>query len=169
MAYVVADPCVKCKYTDCVAVCPVDCFYEGKNSLAINPDECIDCGACEPECPTTAIFEESELPAKWAVYKDINAVVTGVKKPGEIDSGSWPDALKAQFVQELRTFEEERHMTYITSVEEVFIEQGLAKGMAKGLVQGLIEGIAGMLDLKFGDPAFQGLWVSHAWCRRPCR
>ena len=96
MAYVVADPCVKCKYTDCVAVCPVDCFYEGKNSIAINPDECIDCGACEPECPTTAIFEESELPAKWAVYKDINAVVTGVKKPGEIDSGSWPDALKAQ-------------------------------------------------------------------------
>src|SRR5207244_2942431 len=66
MAYVVADPCVKCKYTDCVAVCPVDCFYEGKNSLAINPDECIDCGACEPECPTTAIFEESELPSKWA-------------------------------------------------------------------------------------------------------
>src|SRR5574339_632493 len=68
MAYVVADPCVKCKYTDCVAVCPVDCFYEGKNSLAINPDECIDCGACEPECPTTAIFEESELPSKWSLY-----------------------------------------------------------------------------------------------------
>ena len=62
MAYVVADPCVKCKHTDCVAVCPVDCFYEGKNSLAIHPDECIDCGACEPECPATAIFEESELP-----------------------------------------------------------------------------------------------------------
>jgi ferredoxin len=80
MAYVVADPCVKCKYTDCVAVCPVDCFYEGKNSLAINPDECIDCGACEPECPTTAIFEESELPSKWAAYKDINALVTGVKR-----------------------------------------------------------------------------------------
>ena len=73
MAYVVADPCVKCKYTDCVAVCPVDCFYEGKNSLAINPDECIDCGACEPECPTTAIFEESELPSKWKAYKEINA------------------------------------------------------------------------------------------------
>ena len=83
MAYVVADPCVKCKYTDCVAVCPVDCFYEGKNSLAINPDECIDCGACEPECPTTAIFEESELPAKWAVYKEINAVVTGAKPAGD--------------------------------------------------------------------------------------
>ncbi len=84
MAYVVADPCVKCKYTDCVAVCPVDCFYEGKNSLAINPDECIDCGACEPECPTTAIFEESELPSKWAVYKDLNAVFSGAKKAEEV-------------------------------------------------------------------------------------
>ncbi len=90
MAYVIADPCVKCKYTDCVAVCPVDCFYEGKNSLAINPDECIDCGACEPECPTTAIFEESELPAKWAIYKDINAVVTGAKTADDVDSSGWP-------------------------------------------------------------------------------
>lgn len=94
MAYVVADPCVKCKYTDCVAVCPVDCFYEGKNSLAINPDECIDCGACEPECPTTAIFEESELPSKWAVYKDINALVSGAKQASEIELQAWPDHLK---------------------------------------------------------------------------
>ena len=90
MAYVVADPCVKCKYTDCVAVCPVDCFYEGKNSIAINPDECIDCGACEPECPTTAIFEESELPGKWNIYKDINAVVSGAKKVEEVDTSAWP-------------------------------------------------------------------------------
>ena len=96
MAYVVADPCVKCKYTDCVAVCPVDCFYEGKNSLAINPDECIDCGACEPECPTTAIFEESELPAKWAAYKDINALVTGAKSATDLDTTSWPAPLAAQ-------------------------------------------------------------------------
>ena len=95
MTYVVADPCVKCKYTDCVAVCPVDCFYEGKNSLAINPDECIDCGACEPECPTTAIFEESELPAKWSVYTEINAVVTGVKSADAADTSAWPDHLKA--------------------------------------------------------------------------
>jgi len=72
MAYVVADPCVKCKYTDCVAVCPVDCFYEGKNSLAINPDECIDCGACEPECPVEAIFPEDALPAKWEPFVKIN-------------------------------------------------------------------------------------------------
>src|ERR1041384_7459723 len=99
MAYVVADPCVKCKYTDCVAVCPVDCFYEGKNSIAINPDECIDCGACEPECPTTAIFEESELPAKWAVYKDINALVSGAKKVTEIETGGWPEHLKAQLAK----------------------------------------------------------------------
>ena len=95
MAYVVADPCVKCKYTDCVAVCPVDCFYEGKNSLAINPDECIDCGACEPECPTTAIIEESELPAKWNIYKDINALVSGAKKADDIDSKAWPAHLNA--------------------------------------------------------------------------
>ena len=88
MAYVVADPCVKCKYTDCVAVCPVDCFYEGKNSLAINPDECIDCGACEPECPTTAIFEESELPAKWSVYAEINAVVSGAKPVDKANTGA---------------------------------------------------------------------------------
>lgn len=94
MAYVIADPCVKCKYTDCVAVCPVDCFYEGKNSLAINPDECIDCGACEPECPTTAIFEESELPGKWSIYKDINALVTGAKTADDVDTGAWPANLK---------------------------------------------------------------------------
>ncbi len=96
MAYVVADPCVKCKYTDCVAVCPVDCFYEGKNSLAINPDECIDCGACEPECPTTAIFEEGDLPDKWAPYIEINAVVSGAKDPGDANTGSWPGHLTAQ-------------------------------------------------------------------------
>ncbi|MEZ4361382.1 MAG: ferredoxin family protein [Kofleriaceae bacterium] len=79
-----------------MAVCPVDCFYEGKNSLAINPDECIDCGACEPECPTTAIFEESELPAKWSIYKDINALVTGVKQKEELDTAAWPEALKGE-------------------------------------------------------------------------
>ncbi|MBM4379535.1 MAG: ferredoxin family protein [Deltaproteobacteria bacterium] len=73
MAYVVTEPCVKCKYTDCVEVCPVNCFYEGKNFLVINPDECIDCGACEPVCPTKAIFPESDLPAKYNEYKALNA------------------------------------------------------------------------------------------------
>jgi ferredoxin len=77
MAYVVAEPCIKCKYTDCVEVCPVNCFYEGANFLAINPDECIDCGACEPVCPTKAIFPESDLPAKWAEYKALNTELAG--------------------------------------------------------------------------------------------
>ena len=73
MTYVVADPCVKCKFTDCVDVCPVDCFYEGENTLVIHPDECIDCGACVPECPVEAIFPEDEVPAKWEAYIEINA------------------------------------------------------------------------------------------------
>ena len=93
MAYIVADPCVKCKYTDCVAVCPVDCFYEGINSLVIHPDECIDCGACEPECPTTAIFEEGDLPDKWAPYIEINSVLSGVMEPGDANTDGWPKKL----------------------------------------------------------------------------
>ena len=60
MAFVVAEPCIGCKYTDCVAVCPVDCFYEGVNFLVIHPDECIDCGVCEPECPVEAIKPDTE-------------------------------------------------------------------------------------------------------------
>ena len=60
MTYVVVENCVKCKYMDCVEVCPVDCFYEGENMLAIHPDECIDCGVCEPECPADAIKPDTE-------------------------------------------------------------------------------------------------------------
>ena len=60
MTYVVTDNCIKCKYTDCVSVCPVDCFYEGENMLVIHPDECIDCGVCEPECPADAIKPDTE-------------------------------------------------------------------------------------------------------------
>jgi ferredoxin len=70
MTYVVTDLCIKCKYTDCVEVCPVDCFYEGENMLVINPDECIDCGVCEPECPAEAIVPDTEASAeKWAGLK----------------------------------------------------------------------------------------------------
>ena len=66
MTYVVTDACIKCKYTDCVEVCPVDCFYEGENMLVIHPDECIDCGVCEPECPAEAILPDTETEAeKW--------------------------------------------------------------------------------------------------------
>ena len=60
MTYVVTDNCIMCKYTDCVEVCPVDCFYEGENTLVIHPDECIDCGVCEPECPAEAIKPDTE-------------------------------------------------------------------------------------------------------------
>jgi len=60
MTYVVTEACIKCKYTDCVEVCPVDCFYEGENMLVIHPDECIDCGVCEPECPSEAILPDTE-------------------------------------------------------------------------------------------------------------
>jgi ferredoxin len=60
MPYVVNENCIKCKYTDCVEVCPVDCFYEGENMLVINPDECIDCGVCEPECPVEAIIPDTD-------------------------------------------------------------------------------------------------------------
>lgn len=68
MTYVVVDNCIKCKYTDCVAVCPVDCFYEGENMLVIDPDECIDCGVCVPECPAEAILPESEDLMEWIEF-----------------------------------------------------------------------------------------------------
>ncbi len=69
MTYVVTDNCVRCKYTDCVSVCPVDCFYEGENMLVIDPEACIDCGVCVPECPAEAIFPESSQVIEWV---DIN-------------------------------------------------------------------------------------------------
>ena len=66
MTYLVTDACIRCKYTDCVTVCPVDCFYEGENMLVIKPDECIDCGVCVPECPVEAIVPDTEDPdGKW--------------------------------------------------------------------------------------------------------
>ena len=73
MTFVVTDNCVRCKYTDCVEVCPVDCFYEGPNFLVIHPDECIDCALCEPECPANAIFSEDELPEGQEKFIEINA------------------------------------------------------------------------------------------------
>ena len=66
MTYLVNEKCIKCKYTDCVEVCPVDCFYEGENMLVIKPDECIDCGVCEPECPIDAIVPDTDAGSeKW--------------------------------------------------------------------------------------------------------
>lgn len=72
MTFVVGENCIKCKLTDCVEVCPVDCFYEGPNMLVIHPDECIDCALCEPECPVDAIYSEDELPAEQEEFLVLN-------------------------------------------------------------------------------------------------
>ncbi len=95
MTFVVTENCIKCKFTDCVDVCPVDCFHEGPNFLVINPDECIDCTLCEPECPAEAIFAEDELPKDQEQFIELNAelakkwpVITEVKDPAE-DSEEW--------------------------------------------------------------------------------
>ena len=73
MTHVVSESCIKCKYTDCVAVCPVDCFREGPNMLVIDPDECIDCAVCIPECPVNAIYAEEDLPADQLAFTKLNA------------------------------------------------------------------------------------------------
>lgn len=73
MAHIVAEPCFDCKYTDCVVVCPVECFYEGAQMLYIHPDECIDCEACVPECPVEAIYHQDNLPAEWNQFVALNA------------------------------------------------------------------------------------------------
>ncbi len=73
MTYVVAEPCIKCKYTDCVSVCPVDAFREGANCLVIDPEVCIDCDLCVPECPVDAIFAEDDVPEQWSEYLELNA------------------------------------------------------------------------------------------------
>ena len=76
MTHVVSENCIKCKYTECVDVCPVDCFVEGPNMLVINPDECIDCAVCVPECPANAIFAEEDLPPAELPFIKINADLT---------------------------------------------------------------------------------------------
>lgn len=81
MTYVVTENCINCKHTDCVSVCPVDCFYEGPNFLAINPDECIDCGLCEPECPVNAIMADREVPGELISFVKMNAEL----------SAKWPN------------------------------------------------------------------------------
>jgi ferredoxin len=104
MTYVVVESCIKCKYMDCVEVCPVDCFYEGENMLVIHPDECIDCGVCEPECPIEAIKPDTEpgleqflkLNADFAkIWPNITA-----KKDPPPDAKEWEDVsnkLEAHF------------------------------------------------------------------------
>ncbi len=73
MTFVVTEACIKCKYTDCVSVCPVDCFHEGPNMLVIDPDECIDCAVCVPECPVNAIYADDDVPQSQRRFIELNA------------------------------------------------------------------------------------------------
>ena len=97
MTYVVTDNCIRCKYTDCVEVCPVDCFYEGENFLAIHPDECIDCGVCEPECPAEAIKPDTEPGLdKWL---KINAEYAGIWPNITVKRDAMPEAKEMEGVE----------------------------------------------------------------------
>ncbi len=106
MPYVVAQPCINCKHTSCVEVCPVDCFYEGPNFLAIHPDECIDCNACVPACPVEAIYADDELPEEWAHYAQWNEYLAGQwqalgyniteEKPALPDAETWATAPQSE-------------------------------------------------------------------------
>ena len=94
MAYVVTDNCIKCKYMDCVEVCPVDCFYEGENMLVIHPDECIDCGVCVPECPAEAIYPDTD-PSATPAWLSLNHQYASAwpnitrKKDPPADADAW--------------------------------------------------------------------------------
>lgn len=97
MTFVVIDSCIRCKYTDCVEVCPVDCFHEGPNILVIDPDECIDCNLCVPECPVDAILSEDDLPEDKKTFLALNAelakrwpIIT-TKKEALPDADNWVD------------------------------------------------------------------------------
>jgi ferredoxin len=81
MTFVVTQPCVNCKYTDCVVVCPTDCFRQGEKMLVIDPTECIDCGACQPECPVEAIFHEDQAPEIWRHFIAYNAEMAAIWPP----------------------------------------------------------------------------------------
>jgi NAD-dependent dihydropyrimidine dehydrogenase PreA subunit len=97
MTYVIAEPCIDQKDRSCIDVCPVDCIHEAGRMLVIDPEECIDCGACEPECPVEAIFPEDALPEKWAPFVIVNAAILGgvpavdalvAERAGELDAAT---------------------------------------------------------------------------------
>jgi len=97
MTFVVTESCIKCKYTDCVEVCPVDCFHEGPNMLVIDPDECIDCTLCEPECPVEAIMSEDDVPESQQEFIALNAElskawpVISERKDAPDDADEWKE------------------------------------------------------------------------------
>ena len=100
MTYVVTESCIRCKYTDCVDVCPVDCFHEGPNFLVIDPDECIDCTLCVAECPVEAIFAEDDVPPAQVHFTALNAELSKAwkviteRKPAPPDADEWKDVEK---------------------------------------------------------------------------
>jgi len=104
MTFVVTEPCIKCKYTDCVDVCPVDCFYEGPNFLVINPEECIDCALCEPECPVDAILEDNAVPVEQQEFIALNAELAAI----------WPNITEVkdglQDAKQWETVADKRHL-----------------------------------------------------------
>lgn len=97
MTFVVTEKCIRCKLMDCVEVCPVDCFHEGPNMLVIDPDECIDCTLCEPECPVEAIYSEDELPAGQEKFLELNIELSAIwpiiTEIGDVpeDADDWAD------------------------------------------------------------------------------
>jgi ferredoxin len=97
MTHVVTESCIKCKYTDCVDVCPVDCFREGPNFLSIDPDECIDCAVCIPECPVNAIYAEEDVPEDQRDFIKLNVELSAQwpsitrMKPHPTDADEWKD------------------------------------------------------------------------------
>ena len=106
MTFVVTESCIKCKLTDCVEVCPVDCFHEGPNFLVIDPEECIDCTLCEPECPVEAIYSEDELPEGQEDFLQLNAelsaqwpVITEAKDP-PADADDWREVKEKRHLLE---------------------------------------------------------------------
>ena len=107
MTFVVTESCIRCKHTDCVEVCPVDCFHEGPNFLVIDPDECIDCTLCEPECPVNAIYAEEDIPDGQEEFIQLNAELSAkwpvltVKKDAPPDAEEWADKTdKRQYLEE---------------------------------------------------------------------
>src|ERR1700751_4606455 len=99
MTYIVMDACIKCKFMDCVEVCPVDCFYEGENFLVIDPDECIDCGVCAPECPVDAIVSAEEVEESQRAFVELNA---SLAKPWPAIMSRQPPLPDAQDWQDVR-------------------------------------------------------------------
>ncbi len=106
MTFIVVESCIKCKYTDCVEVCPVDCFHEGPNMLIIDPDECIDCTLCEPECPVDAIMSEDDCPDNQKQFIELNAELSREwpviveMKDAPVDADDWKEVKdKAQYLE----------------------------------------------------------------------